>query len=351
MENAFPLVSIVIVNMNGKHHLKECLPTIVTQSYPNFEVIICDNNSTDGSVEFIGREYPSIKIIANHQNLGYAAANNIGFTQTKGNLIVVLNPDTKVSQNWLAPLVEAINSDLQICMVAPKIMLFDLPDQINACGNQITYTGLTFCRGLAKDAGQYPEREFIAAVSGAAFMIKKEALNQIGGFDESYFMYYEDTDLSLRALLAGYRILYEPNSIVYHKYAFRFSPLKCFYQERNRYISLIKTFRWATLVLLLPSLLFSELIAWGYIIFKGPDYIKSKLNSYSCIVSHRKEILISRKSVQAARKVKDREILARFDYHLVFDQTVRPKLARFLGFITTPAVFLLGNIGRLLIMW
>ena len=348
---SLPNCSVVIVNFNGLHHLKKCLPSVFRQNYPEYEVIVVDNASTDKSIEFLEKVYSQVVLIRNQENLGYSGAINAGLRQASGEYLAVLNQDTEVEPDWLKELVIALEEDQLAAMATPKILLMDYPEKINTCGNDITFTGLTFCRGFDQPADSYVEPETVSAVSGAAFVIRRCIIEQIGGFDENLFMYYEDTDLSLRAMLAGYRCLFVPESIIYHQYTFRFSPSKCFYQERNRYYSLLKILRWQTLLVLIPELLISEILAWGYVFLLGPDHIKSKYRSWVWLIDNRRQILKVRHNTQRFRKVDDKTILNHFTYRLNFTQTTRPFIGRTLELILNPLLFILGNFSKVLTAW
>jgi GT2 family glycosyltransferase len=346
-----PRASVLIVNTNELEHLKRCLPSVFGQRYPDYEVFVIDNGSTDESVAYVAREFPQAKIIQNKANLGYTGANNVGFEHASGHYIAVLNPDTRVEPNWLAELVIALEADRGAGLATPKILKMDDPGRINCCGNEITFTGLTFCRGLDRPAAEYDKLEAVSAVSGAGFVIRRSVLEQIGGFDETFFIYYEDTDLSLRAMLAGYTCLYVPTSVIYHKYAFHFTPAKCFFQERNRQFSLLKALRWRTLIALSPALLLSELIAWGYALLNGREHMRSKLRSYIWLIRNRRQVLEARRRVQAMRKVDDRTIIRRFSHRLGFAQTVNPRTATVLERVLNPLVLVMGRIGLAIVNW
>lgn len=348
--NSYPKISIIVVNTNELHHLKICLPSLSCIAYPNYEVLVIDNVSTDGSLEYIDEFFPAIRVITNEKNLGYAGANNVGFKSATGELIAVLNPDTRVDPHWLSEIVCHME-DPKIGLATPKILLMDRPDRINTCGNEVTYSGLAFCRGLDQTKDNFPHPEIVSSVSGAAFVIKKSVLDQIGGFDERFFIYYEETDLSLRAALAGYHCLYVPTSIIYHKYTFKFTPSKAFYQERNRYFSLIKTFRWRTILALLPSLLVAELVAWVYVILNGPQHIRNKFRTYVWLVANRTLVATERQRVQALRRVSDRVILENFGYRLNFTFTAHPQVARLLDVIVNPILYLFSCFSKLIIAW
>ncbi|MCI0358016.1 MAG: glycosyltransferase family 2 protein [Planctomycetaceae bacterium] len=347
----WPLVSIVVVNTNELHHLRRCLPALDRQRYPQIEIIVVDNASTDGSVAWIEEHFPHVRIVRNERNLGYAGANNVGFEQARGELIAVLNPDTEVDPDWLAEIAQALESNPRAGLATPKIVQMDRPERINACGNDVTFTGLTFCRGLDQPAQAYDVADAVAAVSGAAFVIRKQVLDEIGPFDESFFVYFEDTDLSLRAILAGYECLFVPRAIVRHKYLFKLSPRKCFFQERNRYVALLRLFRRPTLVALLPALLLSELIVWGYLLMRGPRVMWAKFTSYFAVLAAAGQIVRQRRRVQALRRVSDREILAHFGSRLTLAQTASPWLRNAAEALLNPLLFAVATLTRLVVRW
>jgi Predicted glycosyltransferases len=347
----WPLVSIVVVNTSELHHLRRCLPALYGQRYPQFEIIVVDNASTDGSVAWIEEHFPQTHVVRNNHNLGYAGANNVGFEQARGELIAVLNPDTQVDPDWLVEIVEALDAYPRAGLATPKIVQMDRPERINACGNDVTITGLTFCRGLDQPAEAYATTQRVAAVSGAAFVIRKQVLDEIGPFDESFFVYFEDTDLSLRAILAGHECLFVPQSVVRHKYAFKLSPRKCFFQERNRYVALLRLFRWPTIIALAPALLLSEFIVWGYLVLRGPRAMWAKFTSYFAVLAAAGQIVRQRQRVQALRRVSDREILEHFGNRLTLAHTASPWFERLAEAVLNPLVFAVGIGTRLVIRW
>jgi GT2 family glycosyltransferase len=346
-----PKASVIIVNTNERHHLERCLPTVCQQDYEDYEVLVVDNHSTDGSIDFVERHYPQVRVIENSRNLGYAGANNVGFRHACGKYIAVLNADTRVEVDWLRELVHALQAEPGAGLAAPKILMMEDPKRINACGNEITYTGLTFCRGLDQPADDYQLPNTVPAVSGASFVIRRKVLDEVGGFDERFFIYYEETDLSLRAMLAGWYCLFVPSAIVYHEYTFKFSPKKGFLQERNRYFSLLKTLRWRTLIVLVPAFLLAEVLAWGYSILRGFEHVQKKFLAYLWLLRNPRRILEARREVQKLRRVKDRALLAHFSHKLTFAQTTSPELARFLEALLNPLLMLYGGLARRIVTW
>ncbi len=343
-----PKVSIVIVNYETAAYLPRCLGSLAAQSYPNYEVILVDNSPGDGAAEYVAEHYPDVIVLRSETNLGYAGGNNLGFRHATGDYVAVLNPDTWVDPDWLSELVQALEGDPAAGLATPKILLMDDPSRVNTCGNAITFTGITVCRGLGQPADRYDAVEIVSAVSGAAFLIRRALLAEIGAFDDEFFLYYEDTDLSLRAMLAGYHCLYVPTSIVHHKYVFKFSALKCYYQERNRYLSLLRTLRWRTLFALAPCLLASEAIAWAYVLLSGREHARSKLRSYGWLLRHRRRILAARRVIQANRRVDDGVLLQRFSARLSFTQTIGDRPATIVEPTVNGFLLVLSRMGRAL---
>jgi GT2 family glycosyltransferase len=216
-----PLVSIIIVNYNGKRFLKECLSTVFGSEYPNFEVIFVDNASIDDSLDFVSSLYVEkkcLKIIRNHSNLGFGPANNIGFKQAKGDYIVFLNNDTSVEPEWLAILVEAMESDETIGLASPVFLNMD--DQtiqsagILKCGYITPSVWFEMNKDYFNET--FPKVFDMSSAIGAAMIAKRKFLNQIGLFDPKYFYYYDDDYLSFKTWIAGKRVVTVSRSKVHH---------------------------------------------------------------------------------------------------------------------------------------
>jgi GT2 family glycosyltransferase len=319
------LVSVIVVCSNAKQHLPVCLESLHRQTHPSVEVIVVDNGSTDGSREYIESAHPWVHIHSTGANLGYAPANNAGFSVAAGEYLVVLNPDTEVDPDFVTGLVEAIEQE-SAGLATSRICFFGDRGVINACGNEVHLTGIGYCRGLGEPVERFDSRAQVASISGCAFMIRRDVLVRIGGFDDDYFMYVEDTDLSIRANIAGYRIVYAPRSIVYHKYSLKMTPLKFFLLERNRRQTLIKNLSWGTIVALLPPIWMTGALMWVYAILHGPEYIRAMLRAQVWIYRNWGLILAKRRRMQALRKVGDREVLRLLTSTLPADQVIGPGL-------------------------
>ena len=242
-----PLFSVIILNWNGRHLLEECLDSVSSQSFRDFETIVVDNGSTDGSVAWLKDRYGNaVSTVALPSNLGFAGGNNAGIRVARGRYVILLNNDTAVAAEWLAALDEAVRRHPAAGMFTPKILNYYRRDEIDNTGHLIYPDGLARGRDrLEKDDGRFDEEGECLWPSGCAGVYKKEMLDRIGLLDESFFAYGEDVDLGLRARWAGWTCFYIPTAVVYHKYSITtgaYSPQKAFLVERNRIWILFKNF-------------------------------------------------------------------------------------------------------------
>jgi GT2 family glycosyltransferase len=236
--------SIIIPNYNGAALLPPCLDSLQAQTYSDFEVILVDNASGDGSVELVQRDYPQVRLLALERNRGLTGGCNEGIAQARGEIIVCLNNDTEADPGWLSAIVGALAAYPQAGMVACKLLLFDRRDTIHSAGDSYGLDGIPVNRGVWQpDGPPFDKPAWVFGACGGAAAYRWEMLEQIGlpapgaqtqVFDEELFMYCEDVDLNWRAQLAGYRCLYVPGALVYHRLsATGGGPLASFYVGRN----------------------------------------------------------------------------------------------------------------------
>jgi len=343
--------SIIIVNYNAKEKLLRCLESVLRCSQPDCEVIVVDNQSSDGIADLIEVDLPQVTLIRSKVNLGFGAGNNLGALRARSKYLVFLNPDTLVEQGWLEALLAPFDTDDRVGLVTSKILLADQPGLINTCGNAVHFTGLTLCRGLGQPREAFGEMQEVDAVSGAAFAIRRDLFEALKGFDEDTFLYMEDTDLSWRARLAGWRCLYAPESVVFHHYTLRMTPQKVFYQERNRYLMLVKSLRWPTLFVLLPAQLLAEVMTWGFVLYNDRANFMNKLRAYAWIISNWPAILRKRRATQAMRAVSDRTLLRNTGFKLDFDQAAGGLVAVIAALFFNPLFFALRQMTLTLVRW
>lgn len=212
-----PLISIVIPNWNGKHLLEKCLTSINNLVYDNFEVIIVDNGSSDDSIEYISSNFPKIRLVPLASNTGFAHAVNVGIKACKGEYIALLNNDTEVDRYWLSELVKPFLQSQEIGIVASKLLNFYDRARIDSAGDVLNIVGQAYPIGGGElDCPVWNEGRFIFSATGGASAYRKSLLEEIGLFEEIFFMYFEDVDISYRAQRAGYKVWYQPSAVIYH---------------------------------------------------------------------------------------------------------------------------------------
>lgn len=323
-----PCVSVVIVNYNGKTLLKECLDALRAQTLRDFEVILVDNNSTDDSVAFVRAGYPEVTIIRNQENLGYGGGNNAGIKAARGRFTAFLNNDTEVDSRWLEQLVGPAERDAAVGMCASKILNYYDRSVLDNTGLLMYRDGIARGRGrLERDEGQYEREEEIFFPSGCACLYRREIFEQLGDFDEDFFLYVDDVDMGLRARLGGWKCIYAPQAIVYHKYSATteaYSPLKALLIERNRIWVMIKCFpRAMILTSLFHTLLRYALQGYGMVRGRGAGsrFVKSGsalggvailLRAYAAAFRKYGSMMVKRKRIMSLRKVTDTDFRAWF---------------------------------------
>lgn len=249
-------VSIIIVNWNGRHHLRECFDSLAAQTFRDFEVLLVDNGSVDASLELVRGHYPWVRLVPLELNTGFATGNNRGLEQARGTYIVTLNNDTRVEPDWLDCLVKTADAHRRAGMIGCRICSYSEPDILDSIGMGICRDGMA--RGRFRNqrwsALQMKDVEDILIPSACAALYKRAMIDEVGFFDDNFFAYAEDVDLGLRGRLAGWDALVANQAIVYHKYSQtsgRLSPFKVYLVERNHYWVVLKTFPWWS-VLALP---------------------------------------------------------------------------------------------------
>ncbi len=238
-----PLISVIIPNWNGAHHLPGCLDSLRRQSWRSVEVIVADNGSTDASAAVLA-QYPEVKRLALGENRGFTGACNAGFRAAQGEIQALLNNDTECAPAWLAEIAAAFARRPEVGLVASKMLLFDRRDTFHTAGDILTPDGLPHNRGVwQKDEGQYDQPAYVFGACGGSAAYRKSMLDEIGLLDDDFFFSFEDVDLAWRAQLAGWRCLYVPTAIVYHKLkASGGGVTASFYDGRNRIYTLIKNY-------------------------------------------------------------------------------------------------------------
>ncbi|WP_295768757.1 glycosyltransferase family 2 protein [uncultured Mucilaginibacter sp.] len=220
-----PKVAVVILNWNGLKFLQQFLPSVLQSTYPNMEVVVGDNGSTDGSVEFLKSRYTNeVTVLQNDENYGYTGGYNRVISRVSADYLILLNSDIEVIPGWIEPIIELMEADERIAAAAPKILAYHNKNHFEhagAAGGFIDKLGYPFCRGrlfyeIEQDNGQYDQSGEIFWASGAALFIRSKCWKETGGFDERFFAHMEEIDLCWRLKNMGYKIMYCAQSVVYH---------------------------------------------------------------------------------------------------------------------------------------
>jgi GT2 family glycosyltransferase len=250
------LVSVVVVNWNRSHLLRNCLSSLAAQRDARLQVIVVDNGSTDDSLQmleqdFSSREELNLTVVKNSDNRGFCAANNQGIALATGDWIALLNNDAEAEPDWLSNLLRAVQNRPQAGMAASKILVHEDPTRIDKAGHLIYLDGQNRGRGSGqRDAGQFDRLEEVLFPDGCAALYRRAMLAEIGGFDEDFFAYGDDAELGLRARIAGWSCLYVPDAVVRHHRASTLgalAPRRLELIERNRVLLAVKLFPWSLL--------------------------------------------------------------------------------------------------------
>lgn len=302
-------VSIIVVNWNGENLLGECLESLFQQTYPNREVILVDNGSQDSSVRLVRERFSGVKIVELPENRGFTGGNLAGLKVAEGQYIALINNDAWADKMWLENLVRPMSEDPEIGICASKLIA-DGTGRINSAGDGVTTAGVGFNRGLHAEAPLYSLHENIFGACGAAVLYRRKMLDEIGFLDEDFFLYDEDTDLNFRAQLAGWRCVYVPDAVVYHKMSAtsrRLSDLHVYYHTRNLEFVWMKNMPAGLMLRFVHHKLIQEVGAFCYLCLrhlKWAPFFKAKRDVLKMLPL----VLKKRWEIQKKKKVPSRDI-------------------------------------------
>ena len=302
-------ISIAILNYNGENYLKKFLPSIIKYSDKKLSSIyVIDNNSSDDSISLIKKKFPSVNIILNKKNYGYAKGYNIGLKKIKSDYIVLINNDVEVSENWLVPMFHSMEENNNIGSCQPKILSYENKDSFEyagAAGGYIDFLGYPYCRGrifntLELDNGQYDSEKEIFWSSGACMMIRNELFKKLGGFDQSFYAHMEEIDLCWRIQRVGLKNFCFPKSRVYHLGGGTLNynnPKKTFLNFRNNLIMITKNEPLMSIIVKLPIRLFLDFFASIYLLIKNKSLIHflEVIKAYISFILKLPQLLFKRK--------------------------------------------------------
>lgn len=310
------MVSVVVVNWNGRERLARCLPAVRRQTYRPFEILVVDNGSADGSAQLVAAEFPDVRLLRSPRNLGFAGGTNLGIRAARGEYVATLNNDAEPEPAWLAEMVRAAESSPRVGMVAAKMLLLRRPDVIDSAGFCLDRAGIAWDRRSGEaDRGPEPLGGPVGPCAGAA-LYRRAMLEEVGLFDEDFFLYLEDVDLGWRARLAAWECAYAPAARVYHEHsasAGEDSPWKRYHLGRNKLWAIAKNYPAPQLYVYLPAVaLYDTLAALAYLL--APPSPATPLASRLAAVRGRLAGLLGlprtlgkRREVQRRRRLSGRE--------------------------------------------
>lgn len=295
MPSQRPAAAVIVLGFGVEDYLESCLEALMEQLGPADELVLVDN----GIMNVATRERRwdrRIRVLRPEHNLGFAGGTTFAASQTTHDVLVFVNSDAIVRQGSLDAIVRAA-ADKQPTLVGGCLRLADQPDLINSAGNPLHFTGITWAGHCGEPARNHERRAAVAVASGGFCALSRMMWDSLGGFDPLYFAYHEDTDLSIRARLAGFRVMYEPCAVADHHYDFGRSPLKMYLVERNRLITVLTDYPAPLLRVTIPVLV--PLEAALFLLALKQGWSRQKMQSWRWVVSHRRELRARRRRVQA----------------------------------------------------
>ncbi len=318
------LIAVIIVNWNGKKFIEECLNGLEEQTFKDFSIIVVDNASTDGSLQLVKKKYPEVKTVALSENLGFAVANNLAIESVKTEYVALLNNDAIPHPGWLENLVKALEKHPEAGFAASKMLFYDRPDIIDRAGDIYTTAATALLNGRGEPSKNFNKPAWVFGACAGAAIYRKRMLDDIGLFDEDFFLVYEDVDLSFRAQLRGYKCLYVPDAVVYHQAGSSIgddSPISVYYSHRNLEWVYIQNMPGSLIAkTILPHMIY-VFAAFVFFVLKGRsvDFIKAKWHALKGL----KRALVKRKHIQNNRTVTDDYIWSLFE-----KERLLPRLTR-----------------------
>ena len=307
-----PLVSIIILNYNAGNLLIDCVESILRTKYKNYEIIVVDNDSKDKSHIKCKEKFEQILLIQNSENLGFCEGNNVGIRHANGEYIIIINPDTIVTEFWIEEFLKAYNENGD-GIYQPKVISLEDKETILSTGNEIQLFGFGFAKNKGNKIDNSPNRvEKITYTSGTCIFTKKEILEKIGLFDPFLFLYHDDLDLSWRGMLSKIDSFYVPSVIILHKesYNFKWSSKKFFWLERNRKYCILTHFSKDTRNKISTELFLVDILVWISYIVKG--FLGVKIKAELDILKNKKKIEERYLEIEKEKMVSDLEIIDRF---------------------------------------
>lgn len=305
-----PRVSVIIINYNGEEFIISCLKSLEGQIFKDFEIIVVDNGSTDNSLfeikKFLEKSAIAshLKLIPADRNLGFAGGNLEGLKHSKSEYIALLNNDTEADKKWLENLVKVMAEYPDVGICASKLLVFET-DVLDSAGDGYATSLKGFKRGEGQDSKKYNKQEYVFGACAGAALYRRRMIEEIGFFDEDFFLIHEDTDLNFRAQLSGWKVMYVPTAIIYHKIRStigHMSEIAVYYTLRNSEFVRIKNVPFALFFRCLPEFILGTISEFIYFAFKYRKlrlYLKAKMD----VIKNLRVILGRRRKIMKMKKV------------------------------------------------
>lgn len=300
-----PETVVLIPNYNGIEHLETCLVSLAAQTYRDFETALIDNGSTDGSLEFVARKFPNVRVVALERNFGFARAANEGIKASRSTYVCLLNNDVEVEAGWLGELVTALKEDNTVGAVACKMLNFYRRDEIDAAGDVLSRSGSAVARGHGeRDKGQYDAEDEVFGPCAGAALYRRIVFEGVGLFDDDFFAFYEDIDLDFRMQLQGWKVKYVPSAVCYHKRGATRQRMHAFavrLHVRNHLLYMMKNLPWRIILGRFAVIAGSRLKSWYHDARSGN--LLSVVSGIGGAVAMIPNMFRKRREIQAKRRV------------------------------------------------
>lgn len=322
-------VTVIIVNWNGQALLRECLESLRRQTFRNFEVVLVDNASTDGSADFIQQQFPEAKLVRLEQNRGFAGGNIEGLRAAKGEYVALLNNDAVVEPDWLAEMVAVMDADARVGICASKLVNYYDPAQIDCAGDGCATSGHGYKRGNGRAAELYQTKEYIFGACAGAVLYRRAMIDDIGFLDEDFFIQCEDTDLNFRAKLMDWKCVYVPTAVALHRVSTtigKLNGLAIYYSARNEEYVWLKNMPAALMLRYLHHKVIQEFAALLYFCFKRGQwrpFLTGKRDALRALP----QLLRKRRAIQQRKRVTNaalaRELTPLFERSLMREKLTK----------------------------
>ena len=323
----YPKVAIVVVTYNNKNIIDENLQSIQNLLYSNYDCILVDDCSNDGTCEYVTSKYPWVKVISKKENTGPAVSRNIAIKASDSKYIAFLDSDVVLDKQWLSECVRVMEQDKQIGICGSKLLDAYNPNILNEAGGILLKIGLGMDRGVGESISKFDKKERLFFIGSAAIVTRRDVLAIIENFDESYYFGYQDVDLCWRTNLIGYKVVYNPDALAYHKCHATVKKMGCkifHHNLRNSIKTMIKNYEVQNLVIYIPL---AFLVSLSDIIILN-ECRKAKIGAWLWNIKNIKETLKTRRSIQKIRIVRDSQIMEYFENNSYLFTMIKNRMRR-----------------------